>query len=98
MMPRPQGNGSGKFEIDVTDMGGWIRVYPSKAEYAYREDFGVYLSRTMVDWFRQRPQLRVKCIVPINREGSTVELHAWFEVHLLPSAPQAPQPGGPQPE
>jgi hypothetical protein len=36
MRPLPQGNGSGKFEIFQTDMGGWVRVFPSKLEEAGR--------------------------------------------------------------
>jgi hypothetical protein len=92
MRPQPQGNGSGKVEIGQADMGGWVRVFAGKAEDAGRADLGVYLSQSLSEWFRQRPQLRLKCVVPISRDGTTVELHAWYEVHLLPPTALAPQP------
>jgi len=95
MRPKPQGNGSGKFEIAQADMGGWVRVYPGKIEDTSRQDLGVYLSQSLSEWLRQRPQIRLKCVVPISRDGTTVELHAWYEVHLLPPTPLGPQPEGP---
>jgi hypothetical protein len=94
MRPGPQGNGSGKFEIGQADMGGWVRVFPAMAEDVGREDLAVYLSQTLADWFRQRPQLHMKCVVPVNKDGSTVELHAWYEIHLVPPTPVGPQPAG----
>jgi hypothetical protein len=92
MKPRPQGNGSGKFEIGQADMGGWVRVFPGKAADNVPEDLAVYLSQTLAEWFRQRPHLHMKCVIPINRDGTTVELHAWYELHLLPPTPVGPKP------
>jgi hypothetical protein len=92
MQPGPQGNGSGKFDISITDMGGWVRVFPAQTEEAGREHLGVYLSQSLAEWFRHRPHLRMKCIVPINQDGGTVELHAWYEIHLLPPTADAPRP------
>jgi len=94
MRPQPQGNGSGRFEVAQADMGGWVRIYPGKVEDTARADLGVFLSQTLTEWFRQRPQLHLKCVVPIIRDGATVELHAWYEVHLLPATPLGPQPEG----
>ena len=87
-----QGNGSGKFEISSLDMGGWVRVFPAKAEDGLRPDISVYLSHTLAEWFRQKPHLHMKCIVPIDRDGTTVELHGWYEVHLVPPTTAGPQP------
>jgi hypothetical protein len=33
----------------------------------------------------------MRCVVPVQRDGNTVELHAWYEAHLFPAA-QRPQP------
>jgi hypothetical protein len=33
----------------------------------------------------------MRCIVPIQKNGDTVELHAWFDAHVFPSPPQKPQ-------
>jgi hypothetical protein len=94
MRPQPQGNGSGEFEIVQKDMGGWVRVFPAKEEDTARGDLAFYLSQTLADWFRQRPHLRMKCIVPMDRDGSTVELHAWYEIHVVPATPVGPQSAG----
>lgn len=55
------------------------------------DDLAVYLSQALSEWFRQRPQLHLRCVVPIQRDGNTVELHAWYDAHLFPAL-QGPQP------
>lgn len=92
MRPMLQGNGSGKLDILLTDMGGWVRVFPSKGAGTSQQDLGIYLSQTLTQWFRERPQLRMKAVMPITRDGTTVELHGWYEVHVVPPAAGAPQP------
>jgi hypothetical protein len=37
----------------------------------------------------------MKCVVPVNRDGTTVELHAWYEVRRLLPTSLGPQPAGP---
>jgi hypothetical protein len=32
-------------------------------------------------------------VVPITRDGNTVELHAWYEQHLFPDISPQQQPG-----
>lgn len=75
------GNGSGKFEIGHYDMGGWVRVCAGKQHLP--EDIAVYLSQTLSDWFRQHPHLHMRCVVPIQKDGNTVELHSWYDAHLF---------------
>src|SRR5262245_58224361 len=87
-MKRPRGNGSGKFEIGAHDMGGWVRVIAGKGTLP--EAIGACLSQHLAYWFRDRPQLRLRFVVPINRDGTTIELHGWYDVHLLPP-PQPPE-------
>ena len=94
MKPGPQGNGSGKFEINQVDMGGWVRIFPAKPEDCPQEGLAIYLSQSLAGWLRLRSHLHLKCVVPIDRDGTTVELHAWYEVHLLPPTPGGPQPTG----
>lgn len=87
---KPQGgNGSGKFNIHTDDMGGWVRVYTDPTAHV-PDDFGMFLLSALADWLRQRPQLAMRCVVPINRNGNTVELHAWFECHVFPPTAIAP--------
>jgi hypothetical protein len=83
------GNGSSRFNIDSDDMGGWVRVY-SRGNPP--DDLPVYLSLSLAPWFRDRPQLRRTCVVPTTRDGATVELHAWYECHVFPPAPEVPKP------
>jgi hypothetical protein len=55
------------------------------------DDLPVYPSQALSAWFRQRPQVRMRYVVPVQRDGNTVELHAWYEAHLFPPV-QGPQP------
>lgn len=88
---QPSGNGSGKFDIRTVDMGGWVRIFPPQPD-ELPEDLAVFLSHTLSEWFRQRPHLRMRCAMPVSRDGSTIELHAWYDAHLFPPSPEAPQP------
>jgi hypothetical protein len=74
MRGRQPGNGSGRFEIESADMGGWVRVFPKRMDNL-PEDLPVYLGQTLAQWFRERPQLHLRCVVPISKDGDTVELH-----------------------
>jgi hypothetical protein len=94
MKQKPGGNGSGKLRIDQHDMGGWVRVSARKQNLP--DNLPVYLSQALSDWFRQRPHLRLRFIVPIQRDGDTVELHAWYDAHLFPAV-QGPRPEAHEP-
>jgi hypothetical protein len=90
MKPKPSGgNGSGKFSIDQHDMGGWVRICACGANLP--DDLPVYLSQSLTDWFRKRPHFYLRCVAPIQRDGDTVELHAWYGTHLFPVL-QGPKP------
>jgi len=93
-MNQSNGNGSGKFEIDQVDMGGWVRIHVSGGNVPV--DLPVYLPQALSDWFRQRPQFRMRCVVPIYRDGDTVELHAWYDAHVFPPL-EGPKPTGQKP-
>ena len=92
MKLKPGGDGSGKFEIAQEDMGGWVKISAGRQDLP--DDLPRFLSQALADWFRQRPRLRMRCIVPIQRDGDTVELHAWYEAHIFPPSPGAPRPSG----
>ena len=77
------GNGSGKFVLHQQDMGGWVKVF-SDPLATVPEDFACFLSHALTQWFRDRPQLRMRCVVPVRRNGETVELHAWFDLGTSP--------------
>ncbi len=89
-MKHEPGNGSSRFEILQIDMGGWVRVHAVGA--ALPEELPVFLAHTLAEWFRQRPQFHLRFVVPFQKDGTTVELHAWYDVHVFPATPQAPQP------
>ena len=88
------GNGSGKLDIGAHDMGGFVRVITGPL-HVYPADLGLFLAHRLAQWFREHPHLRLRCVVPIQRDGYTVELHGWFDVHVFPPVqPQAAQPQG----
>lgn len=66
-----------RYVITVSDMGGWLRVFLDRGEPA--SELARPLSECLTKWIRANPHLRVKNIVPISRDGDTVELHVWFE-------------------
>ena len=49
-----------------------------------------FLSSALANWFRAHLHLRLRCVVPIQRGGDTVELHAWYDAHVFPML-QGPQ-------
>ena len=77
------GNGSGKLNVHQADMGGWVRVFTDPMA-ALSDDLAIYLSLALTEWFRQRSQLRLRAVLPVTRDGTTVELHVapmksnWF--------------------
>ncbi len=92
MTQQPSGNGSGKFNVLREDMGGWVRVFTRELALV-PDELGVYLSHALTEWFRQRPQLTMRCVVPLIRDGYTAELHAWYTLHVFPDVSgQAPEP------
>ena len=73
-----------RFNITITDMGGWARVMLGRGEVAR------FLSQSLTEWMRNNPHLRVRFIVPICSGGDTVELHAWYDqVSLADPGPRA---------
>jgi hypothetical protein len=83
------GNGSSKFNVHQDDMGGWLRVHAEGASFP--ATLPLILSQCAAEWFRKRPNLRLRFIVPIQKDGDTVALHAWFDAHVFPP-PQKPPP------
>ena len=57
------------FSIGTQDMGGWVRVFLGSGEPT--GELAVFLSDTFQDWFRQRPHLRLRFVVPITSGGDT---------------------------
>jgi hypothetical protein len=82
------GNGSGNVNIEVTDHGGWITIYPTSVSAA--DDFGgdlaLGLAKSLNRWIEERPKLRTRFVVPITRNGRTFELYAWYEKEPSPAA------------
>ncbi len=77
------GNGSGKFDVGAHDMGGWVRVMAGQMASSV-DDLGYYLSHRLSQWLRVNSHFRLISVVPIQRDGNTVELHAWYEQHVFP--------------
>lgn len=65
------------FKINNQDMGGWVRVYLAAGEPT--GELARFLSHAFTEWQRDNPDLRIRYVVPIQRDGDTVELHAWYD-------------------
>jgi hypothetical protein len=48
------------------------------------DDLPVYLSHALTQWLRARLPRTLRCVVPVSRHGHTVELHAWYALHVFP--------------
>ena len=70
-------------QVHQMDMGGWLRVF-ADAQARDAVELPIYLSFGVTQWFRARPQFRLRCVTPITKRGDTVELHAWYDQHLFP--------------
>jgi hypothetical protein len=70
-------------KIHHLDMGGWLRVFADEAVSSH-PNLPVILSYAVTQWFRSRPQFRLRAVVSICRAGNTVELHAWYDQHCFP--------------
>lgn len=82
------GNGSSKFEVHTTEMGGWVRVYTDAPHPP--DDLYLALSHSLSIYFRKQPHMRLRFVVPIQRDGNTVELHAWYDIHSIPLPEEQP--------
>lgn len=71
-----------RFKIQVTDMGGWVRIYLGSGEPT--GEVAKYLSLTLTSWMQETPHLRVRFVVPISSNGDTAELHAWYDQTMFP--------------
>jgi hypothetical protein len=79
--------------IHFEERNGWVRIF-TDAEFRAHPQLPLFLSGTLTQWFRERPQLCLRCVVPIGKGGDTVELHAWYDLNLFP-APSSGQATAP---
>ncbi len=80
----PKPNGNSQLTISTSDMGGWVRIFPDRSDNL-PPDLPVFLSQTLSNWFRQRPQKVLQSVVSVVKDGRTIELHAWYFVHVFPA-------------
>jgi hypothetical protein len=64
-------------QIHNMDLGGWLRFF-SNPETKDLPDLPFYLSYAVSQFFRTRPHYRPYAIVPIHKDGKTVEMHVWY--------------------
>jgi hypothetical protein len=67
-IPQP-GNGSGKFDVGVHDMGGWVHVIAGGTA-PQDGNLQFYLARRLSHWLRENAHLRLLCVVPISKDGN----------------------------
>src|SRR5947209_6573787 len=74
-IPQP-GNGSGKFDVGVHDIGGWVRVIAGGTA-PQDGNLPFYLAHRLSHWLWENAHLRLLCVVPISKGGNTVELQGF---------------------
>jgi hypothetical protein len=68
----------GNVEIGFHDEGSYVRIISGPgADHA--EDLPGILARALTDFFKKNPGKHLLFVVPINRDGTTVELQGWYE-------------------
>ena len=72
---------SERFQIDILDFGGWVRVFLARGEPM--GETAQFLSQSLQGWMQNNPHLRVRIIVPVTSNGDTSELHAWYDQVLF---------------
>jgi hypothetical protein len=78
---------SQEVKVHYEDRNGWVRIFTDPEFFSYPQ-LPVCLSGTLTHWFKERPQFHLRCLLPICRGGDTVELHAWYDLHVFPSPGQ----------
>jgi hypothetical protein len=81
-MNMPQDAVFQRIQVHHVDVGGWLRFF-TDADSTDHPDLAFYLSYAVTQWFRANPHYRLRFILPINKSGNTVEMHAWYEQHLF---------------
>lgn len=79
-----------RFEIVTQDMGGWVRVFMGRGEPA--GELARFLSHALTCWYRDNPHRRMVTVVPVSRDGDTMELHSWYTQSIFPDT--SPMAGG----
>jgi len=72
------------FDVDKERILSVLRWGTRDFDRPWRLRNPAYLSLALTQFFRERPQLRMRCVVPIQRNGDTVELHAWLDLCIFP--------------
>lgn len=58
---------SERFQIDILDFGGWVRVFLARGEPMGAT--AEFLSQSLNGWMQSNPHLRVRIIVPVTSNG-----------------------------
>lgn len=78
-----QGQASPVVKVNHSDLGGCVRFTPT-AESLRHPDLGAFLALSVTQWFLERSHLRLSSVLPVVKEGNTVEMLAWYEQHGFP--------------
>ena len=74
-----KGNGDGKIEIGVVEMGkGWVMFRAGITPTTDVRRVPTAINEVMTAWLKERASLLVRATLPIVEEGNTVAVHVWF--------------------
>lgn len=71
-------------EIVIEEMAaGWATIQPALSEFRKEvelERLPGLIHQTLTAWLRANPSFKIRSTLAIDEGGSTVAVHAWFDV------------------
>lgn len=84
------GNGDSKGFTSVVPLGpGWVLFLASPSDPPPANDLPFALSQGLEQWLRSQPDVRVRCTLPITKDGNTIGIHIWYDTHDSGRTPSA---------
>jgi hypothetical protein len=74
-----EGNGHGKTVISAIEKGPGYVIITVDTLDSVSERSPILISRTIENWLKDNPGVRVRCAAPIVQDGQTIAVHLWFD-------------------
>jgi hypothetical protein len=78
MASRHQGSGSSKTELEYVERSGYILIVPQDQAHL-PADIALVMNMALNDWLKKNPNIRVRAVLPITRDGQTTAIHLRYD-------------------
>jgi hypothetical protein len=75
---RHDGNGHTKTEIDFIERPGYVLICPRNSATP-PANIALIVNAALTDWLKKTPNIRVRTVLPITRDGQTTAVHLWYD-------------------